>query len=64
MNKGLFVHIMIGLFYIVSIIFIFNGEDMLKDEKIGVVFGFLILQVFSGLIVGIFSNGKWYDKKI
>lgn len=64
MNKGLFVHIMIGLFYIVSIIFIFNGEDMPKDEKIGVVFVFLILQMFSVIFVGIFSNGKWYNEKI
>lgn len=64
MNKGFFVHIMGGFAYVASVIFIFNGENLPKDERISIVFGFFIFQLFVGFLVGMATEGKWYKERI
>jgi len=64
MNKGFFVHIMGGFAYVVSVIFIFNGENLPKDERIGIVFGFFMFQLFAGFLIGMSTEGKWHKERI
>lgn len=60
MNKGLLAHIIASFIYAISVIFIFNGESIEKQERAGIVIVFFIFQFYFFLFARLFTN--WHKE--
>lgn len=61
MNKGLFAHIIGVIIYVMMVLFVFNGEIITKDDRVGIMMLFTLSQI---IVFAMSMANDWYDKKI
>lgn len=64
MNKGLFIHIIATIIYMIMVLFVLNGEDTTKSDRIDVVALFIMYHALIEIIIFISSEGNAYKEKI
>lgn len=61
MNKGIFIHIIATIVFIAATIFVFNGENITKEERLGAV---VIFVVYHAFIFCCSMAGELYKEEI
>lgn len=64
MNKGLFIHILVSIFYTLMILFILNGESTNVKDRAAISTFFVLSNILTLCFIGAVSDLKWYKERI